>query len=378
MSSGSAIFTNNEFMETTRFADLLGQRTWNPQRSVETTPHSNLTVDLNTAAEPVATSAPNGAFAPLPASLPAHPDTLQTLAPTTPSAASDVPEREVDLSDAPERTNAPGESPLLISTAPRVQDVQNKTTAKLSAQEEPSPEANLEGIHATFNLPGLAFQLGGPQEAEHLFNKEQISAKLASMGLKPADASVGFHPLPGGGAIVVRQEKGYHLQHLDAKCVQSLTADGRDALRNFTDAGRRVTQSQQIANLTALVDAGKALRLSAILKCSSSQTFAGRLQLLMDSCAVWATARNKVARLMHQVKSRELQIKTLQEKILTFQDVLGKESDAMRAALAAEKKVASKKKTLILTLTRDLQREIEELQQVATDAQNDSTKTFPR
>ena len=217
-----------------------------------------------------------------------------------------------------------------------------------------------EKTHGFLDFPGIAFQMGGAEGREILLNQAQVTSRLASMGLS-TNSSPGFHLLPGGGAVVIRKEQGYTLQRVDGECLNAARALGNAAVRKFAEAAHRIMQSQQIANLSALIDAIKELQTSGIIKCSSSQSFAARLEILTRACEEWAAARSKVARLLHQTKARQLQIEMLKKKVDTLRDALGKDKDAVSAAMAVENGIVTNKKELILSLTHELREEAADL-----------------
>jgi hypothetical protein len=283
-------------------------------------------------------------FAPLVSAL-GGPDTLETLAPTTPSDGAAEHADEEDKAPTAEQTRS----------AAATKDPRGDV-----AQPAGDGSDTREKTQGFVDLPGVAFQIGGAAGSASLLNREQATAKLAAMGA-PENLSAGFHLLPAGGAIVVRQENGFTLQRVDGDCVKALRARGHEAARKFAEAAHKLMQSQQIANLTGVMSAVTELQASGILHCSSSQAYATRLQVLTKSLEEWAGARNKVARLLHQIKSRQLQLQSLHQQLDTLRDVLAKGDEDLNAAVLAENTLVKNKKGFILNLARELGKETSDL-----------------
>ena len=326
----------NAPLEPTRFADLLGEGSWNkPMRGVAEA--NEAPAEAPAGAQISQPSSGEHSFAPLATSL-GGPDTLETLAPTTPSEGYAEHANEEDK--APPAEHASGAA----RTDPRV-DVAQQAGDETDTREK-----------RFIDLPGIAFQVSGAASSRSLLSREQATAKLAAMGA-PANLSAGFHLLPAGGAIVVRQENGYTLQRVDGECVKALRERGHDATKKFAEAVHNLMQSQQIAHLRGVMATVTELQASGIINCSSSRSYATRLQVLTKSLEEWAGARNKVARLLHQTKSRQLQLQTLQKQLDTLRDVLGKGEEELNAAVLAENAFVNNKKGFILSLAAELGKE---------------------
>jgi len=326
--------------------------------------------------------APQSAFGPLPASLPQDPALLETLAPTTPTGstpsvgdavADEVSQEEIALVsgvDTPDTSAADGaaEAPRASQGLPAAASAPVDTQSAGSGTEaqvagDPKPPA-LD--YSPFGLAGFAgaFPMGGPDSAARVYSKQQLGGQLQALGLPGKDAIPGFHVVPGGGAVVVQPVEGYRLQRLDEKCVRALEAAGHEAFQRFAAAARAVQHSQEISNLDALSAAAEALRQSPLASCNDGDALTNRLKILQKSCESWSAARTKVARLLHQKKSRELQLQKLRQQLSTATDVLAKDQEAVHAASAAEKQVAQRKRGLVLGLAAEMEQEVKGLEKL--------------
>jgi len=328
--------------------------------------------------------APLPAFGPLPASLPQDSALLETLAPTTPTestpsvgdAVADEASQEdiaftegVDTLDtsvdgADGAAEAPKASQGLPVAAAAPVDTQSAGSGtEMQVAGDPKPPA-LD--YSPFGLAGFAraFPMGGPDSAARVYSKQQLGGQLKALGLSGKDAISGFHVVPGGGAVVVQPVEGYRLQRLDEKCVRALEAAEHEAFQRFAAAARAVQHSQEISNLDALSAAAEALRQSPLASCSDGDALTNRLKILQKSCESWSAARTKVARLLHQKKSRELQLQNLRQQLSTATDVLAKDQEAVQAASAAEKQVAQRKRGLVLGLAAEMEQEVKGLEKL--------------
>ena len=314
---------------------------------------------------------PGGPFAPLQAELP-EPGQLETLAPTTPSDEAPTltpldgtsnPDEDTD-EEAAARIDEEDTATLPPDGAPAADKSPQRLPPAEPPRESHSDELAPVVTYSPFGLQGLrkAFPMSGPDnEAAQLLSEKQAVDQLQTLGLPPKDAKPGMHLLRDGGAIVVHQERAYRVNHLDPTCVHALRTAPKALLSNFIDAAEAIQKSQEIARLTSVSKSAAAIANSAIVACPGAKVLRERLAFLQRSCDEWASARNKVAKLMHQRKARADQIESLKKQLSTMTDVLAKDTEAVASATKAEKRMASMKQKLVLALSVETSGEVTSL-----------------
>lgn len=327
--------------------------------------------------------APSGqigsAFGPLQTQLP-DPGQLETLAPTTPSEATQAftpieapaaalsegveveEEQQEDItadSDSGRASVSTDAPPTAVVPAA---SLANATAVRASGGSGDADDASAPLQYSPFGLQGLqkAFPMQGPGHARavQLLSEKQALAQMQTLGLPPKDAKPGAHLLQDGGAVVVHQERAYRVNHLDAGCVHALRAAPEALMANFLRASEAIQTSQEIARLTSLSKSASAVANSPVLACSGAKTLRDRLAFLNRSCDEWSAARSKVAKLMHQRKARADQIENLQKQLSTMKDVLTKDTEAVAIATKEEKRMAQSKRKIVLALSAEINGEV--------------------
>ena len=378
--------------------------------------------DLLTSAQIPPAQAVVGPFAPLPASVP--PETLQTMAPTTPSTttaddvgttegAAAVPGAGVDLADseilsestlASAQGTTPGDGPSFFdASAAQTETVATDPVPSLPSQEQGAPSAPAavgtpelpqppqeqvapettgagasEATGTTDAVPfgvdalRVPFPLGTASHSDKLLTASQASVELAQLGVaSDKTLQTGAHPLPHGGAVVVQKKEAYRLQRLTPECVASLRSGQWEGIaREWRQAAEALITSQEIANLQRLQAACAALRRTDVGSCAKS--LQEKVPILERNCEQWAVARQRVAAQLHQEKQRRLHIEALRKQLTTQEDLLTKDGEATRASQQAEQRTANARAPVIKSMITEISQDARQIKSIRSMVQTAS------
>ena len=291
---------------------------------------------------------------------------------TAPPPRAPMPQAQVPQAHAPAPApQAPApQAPAPQAHAPQAHaPLQPKMTPDAShiSEAETSPPSDLPAAnthYAPFGLVGLSkvFPMGGREERVPLLSKKQAEAELSKIGLSSQSTSDGIHYKKDGSGVFIHKEEAYRVKPLSPDCIAALRKKGKTSISHYLEASKKLAKSQEIANLNATRAAISQVRNSGILSCAASSPLSDRLDMMEKACTEWAEARGTVARLLHQAKARQTQIRDMKEQLATLNDVLDKDKEAVRAASATEAKVRAKKKSLVLTLAHETQQDLVQVQ----------------
>jgi hypothetical protein len=303
-------------------------------------------------------------FGPLPATVDTDLPDLQTLAPTTVtesevssgSADAEQPSANASSEDVDE-TSARGSAPSGGEIILDAEDLSSTTKRDLeqAGADHDSQERMLR--HRAFGLLAMSpHDLGGPMGRRALLTKTQAMQTLQGFGLH-ADTKPGMHRLADGGAVLVKEDRGFFVEKVDAHCVHALRQHHTEALEEFLAAMKRLRETQDIKTLRQAVHAIHGVETSATV-CLLSSAFRERLRLLREACTEWGKARSKVAKLVHHQRMASEHLAHAKKEAAALHASLQQGHDAIHRASAHERRVAKEKGHFILGLLEEASHQI--------------------